>query len=775
MEEVTKKGTRGMGGDDFRNYMARKIDLQRKQFGVVLPPPPPVEEEERKVRFAATVKPPVKKKKRHKVNDMSSLLKKLKKRHGKSKSRKRTRTTTTQQDLNHEYDGDCNVDDYDTTERVPQHSPQLEESLDETDSIHSDSTPASSMMFTANKKPSPSQMRQRPDLFFLGICVLVNGYTDPDADTIMRLLHKHGGDLEKYETTRVTHIIASHLSTAKAHVYKRQRQPRPVCRPEWIVDSVNAGKLLPHGQYLIQEVQPEATNSVKNFFGSAKAKTVTEPCVDVMEEKEDEVMSLEPVNGSSQKRMAVPPSSKASNDAVGRTESLNVDNSDSSGQESSVPSVVSDEDAGHGNKRGECIVQTETCTDSGDIDTTASLIDSSTVALQAEPLDDSTADAATLDVDKNNHTSANLKEDKSSPVAPRAITGTSFADGRIRTVGSDPNFLDSYFSSSRLSFIGSFKQRARASPTKRANTKKSKSAKRFVFLVDMDSFFASVVLRNYPEYRDKPVAISHMGEKQDAAHYPTHGGTKNDSTSSSECATCNYEARKYGITKGMYLGRARELCPELVVLQYDFEGYEEVSEQVADILYRVANVYDGTVEQVSCDESYVELFLSGDENVISADEAALKIAESIRKEVFEATQCTATVGVASNKFLAKLAADQVKPNKSMVVDDHRSLLEVLKLRDLHGIGYRMEQKLAEENLVTVCDVWDLGDHAEGELIRILGAGLGKKIYLFCQGKDDRQVKPAERKTIGAEVCSFLIWYASMWFHVAQSHTAPLLL
>ena len=96
--------------------------------------------------------------------------------------------------------------------------------------------------------------------------MLVNGFTVPDNDTLRRMLHKHGGDLETYETTRITHIIAQNLSTAKANMYKRQRKPKPVVRPDWIVDSVKAGRLLPHADYLIPEVQLEATSSVKSFF-----------------------------------------------------------------------------------------------------------------------------------------------------------------------------------------------------------------------------------------------------------------------------------------------------------------------------------------------------------------------------------------------------------------------------------------------------------------------------------------------------------------------------
>jgi DNA repair protein REV1 len=90
----------------------------------------------------------------------------------------------------------------------------------------------------------------------------------------MRLLHKHGGDLEKCETRRVTHIIAERLSTAKANIYKSQNNPTPVVRPEWITDSVENGMLLPFGDYLladVMEAKTPGTKSLKTFFGSEKA------------------------------------------------------------------------------------------------------------------------------------------------------------------------------------------------------------------------------------------------------------------------------------------------------------------------------------------------------------------------------------------------------------------------------------------------------------------------------------------------------------------------
>jgi DNA repair protein REV1 len=260
-----------------------------------------------------------------------------------------------------------------------------------------------------------------------------------------------------------------------------------------------------------------------------------------------------------------------------------------------------------------------------------------------------------------------------------------------------------------------------------------------------------VALRKYPELRDKPVAISHLGEERNATErMRTTAHVSAESTS--ECATCNYEARKFGIKKGMFLGRARTLCPDLVILPYDFEGYEEVSDAVSAILDRYASENSGYVEHVSCDEAYVECHVQITDGTSSVD-TVRELAESIRMEIFDVTQCTATVGVGQNKLLAKLATDHVKPNKSFVIEHYRDLLRTMKLRELHGIGYRMERKLAEEELETVQDVWDMGTRGESELCRILGPALGKKIYGFCHGNDDRPIQPAERKTIGAEVSS----------------------
>jgi len=669
----------------------------------VLPPSPSKE-----VRFASDTKEESSKKKRKRTG-ISAVLKHLKRRHGR-KSKKRNTCRESLSSKETEQDDEMTSNEEEMTD-LSHADATVDSNLlldDESDTVEVLNTPQTaitngdSAQLSSSSTASDLELKKsRPDLFFLGIVVLVNGYTNPDTETLQRLLHKYGGDLEKYETSRVTHIVAEHLSTAKANIYKRQRRPLPVCHPNWIVDSVKAQRLLPHATYLIEEVRDndQGIQSVASFFSNPQKSRADDSNQDTPSQEVEKSISK-----GSQLIVATldpPRSEDAEMEAEDRRPSPQ-------SKATSLPAPK--------NQEGE-------------------------VAEIVPPAQNDRQQAVDSHVQAAHHSHSPKSSGR---------TDDKYINGRIRTVGTDPNFLESFFQSSRLSFIGSYKQRARQSPLKKTTTRAGKG-RQFVFHIDMDCFFASVVLRNFPEYRDKPVAISHHGQRSSDAG-PVLPIISKDSTS--ECATCNYHARKYGIKKGMYLGRAKTLCPDLIVLPYDFEGYEEVSEQVTDILFRHAAQHDGVVEQVSCDEAYMQIQVYSDENDMQPEKLVAEIAETLRTEIFEATQCTATVGVASNKLLAKLATDHVKPNKSFVVDDYRELMKDLELRDLHGIGYRLDRKLAAEGLTTVQDVWDSGTMGESELCRILGPGVGHKIASFCRGEDDRPVHPAERKTIGAEVRPF---------------------
>ena len=443
----------------------------------------------------------------------------------------------------------------------------------------------------------------RPDLFFTGIVILVNGHTSPDATTLMRLLHKHGGDLEKYETRRVTHIIAERLSTAKANIYKRQKKPTPVCRPEWISDSVDKGKLLPHADYLVEDVKGGddfGTKSVKSFFTSKQGD-------------ERASIDIHCHNRRVSERQDIDDECKQ-NSAEAKKASLLESRGDGSfsSNDQHEPRVASFK--------------------SRDISPLKGGSDSNGGICPATDL--------TAFENPSPHHRWHDKNPSSSNY---------LLNGNVRTVSNDPTFLESYFSNSRLSYIGSFKQRVKSVGNTASRSRSKSGAERFVLLVDMDCFFASVALKNYPEHRNKPVAVGHSGSNK-SGNDDQRSFASRSKNSSCELSTCNYIARKYGIRKGMFLGDAIELCPDLVVLPYDFNGFEEVSSTVAERLHHYAEQYDGCVEQVSCDEAYVEIYLSPDDFPGSdVYEFVHSLAERIRKDIFDQTDCTASIGVGTNK------------------------------------------------------------------------------------------------------------------------------
>eukprot|EP00980_Cylindrotheca_fusiformis_P020069 scaffold7139_cov115-Cylindrotheca_fusiformis.AAC.19 len=791
--DVSKAGRKAGSAfkdDSFHNYMARKIELQRQQFGVVdLPPPLPqcppsppskassppkaksilksplsLQTNNHKVRFSEPDLPRIRLNESHSdTSDVGSIIQKLERRHGKlkhkrrrkstnRKHRKRNRTLLTliEEDSMHQEIGNCSVPT--PEERLPTHEakskpchegddvptstrsliPMNQESAECLGHVED----AESGLFPLDDCPqeesedgrktphslitptSPASIRMaRPDLFFYGVVIKVNGYTDPDNETLKRMvcsqleadlssspdhfvfysllllpaskIQRYGGQFECYETQRVTHIVAENLSTAKANIFKKQRNPIPVVSPRWIVDSITQQSLLPYGKYLIDEVRELGQQQgIKELFGAAKKPSCFK--TGTAAKPSNPTDSVQKISKSPKQELGGEVESKSSCNKE-------TDKTDIEGAQLVSRPIVSNDQ-----RREDSLLGTE-----GDYD----------------------------DPTRNNL-----------PLQPGIKTNDKLINGRIRTVGTDPNFLNSYFNSSRLSFIGSYKQRAANLPSScRAPRKAAGHLDRYVFHVDMDCFFASVALRRFPEYKDRPVVISHHGKKKGETH-SIESNYEISNKSTSECATCNYKAREFGIKKGMFLGRAKELCKDLVILNYDFEGYQEVSEQVSEILHRVAGQNFGSVENVSCDESYIELMLENQEQ-------AATVAENIRMEILKTTNCTASVGVAANKFLAKLGTDKCKPNGSFVVEDHRSLLVNLKLRDLPGVGWRSEPKLVSAGLRTVSDIWDLGPNGTSVLRQILGPANGEKISKYCQGKDDRPVEPARRKTIGAE-CNY---------------------
>jgi DNA polymerase-4 len=244
---------------------------------------------------------------------------------------------------------------------------------------------------------------------------------------------------------------------------------------------------------------------------------------------------------------------------------------------------------------------------------------------------------------------------------------------------------------------------------------------RKIIHVDMDAFFASVEQRDDPELRGKPVAVGGGGSR-------------------GVVAAASYEARKFGVHSAMPGQTARRLCPELIFVRHRFEVYHEVSQQIRAIFRH----FTPHVEPLSLDEAYLDVTED-----IRGIGSATRIAELIRQRIREQTQLTASAGVSYNKFLAKLASDQNKPDGICVIKPGQGAQFVagLPVRRFHGVGPRGAEKMARLGIATGADL-------AAKDIAWLRANFGSfadYLYRAARGIDLRPVSANRaRKSLGGE-------------------------
>jgi DNA polymerase-4 len=244
---------------------------------------------------------------------------------------------------------------------------------------------------------------------------------------------------------------------------------------------------------------------------------------------------------------------------------------------------------------------------------------------------------------------------------------------------------------------------------------------RKVIHVDMDAFFASVEQRDDPSLRGKPVAV---------------GGSSDRGV----VAAASYEARVFGVRSAMPSVRAAKLCPDLIFRRPRFDVYKAVSQQIRAIFMD----YTPHVEPLSLDEAYLDV--TDDVRGIGS---ATRIAELIRKRIRADTGLTASAGVSYNKFLAKIASDQNKPDGLCVIrpGEGAQFVATLPIRRFHGVGPRGADKMAALGIETG---GDLRDKSLAFLRENFGS-LADYLYRAARGIDLRQVKADRpRKSVGGE-------------------------
>ncbi len=257
-------------------------------------------------------------------------------------------------------------------------------------------------------------------------------------------------------------------------------------------------------------------------------------------------------------------------------------------------------------------------------------------------------------------------------------------------------------------------------------------AHRTILHVDMDAFFVSVELRRHPELAGQPVVVGGTGRR-------------------GVVAAASYEARRYGVHSALPSAIARQRCPHAVFLPGDHARYAEVSSDVRAILDR----YTPLVEPLSLDEAFLDV--TGARRLFGT---GLEIARLIRAEVGDQLGLACSVGVAPNKFLAKLASveakpvarrDRIDPGPGVVVigaGAERQFLDPLPVQRLWGVGPATLERLRRLGVTTV---GDLAHVSEPALAASLGRHQAQHLLALAVGADDRPVEPdREAKSIGHE-------------------------
>ncbi|KAM9021266.1 DNA repair protein REV1 isoform 2-T4 [Ara ararauna] len=674
---------------------------------------------------------------------------------------------------------------------------------------------------------------------FSGVAIYVNGLTDPSADELRRLMMLHGGQYHVYYSrSKTTHIIATNLPNAKIKELKGEK----VVRPEWIVESIKAGRLLSYIPYQLYTKQSSVQKGL-NFNSICKPE-------DAMPGPSNIANDLNRVNHIKKHEMEneITPNGINSWNEEEEEESDDLGFTD---LEQILPGrkqngIQSHKDSaaifnGHTHtstsalKKQDCLVpcgssvasrfcpgpeQEEGKTEKGVVDfrdcTMQQLQQSNkNTGFSWNPHRTMSNSSSSSSLHSNakingaHHSTVQGPSSTKSTSVPASSKAASLPVSKP-----DCSFISDFYSRSRLHHISTWKceltefvnslQRKNsgvfpgreklkkwkagrsALKTDTGNVSVASSAKpqSCIMHVDMDCFFVSVAIRNRPDLKGKPVAVtsnkgagkaalrpganpqleqqyyqnklmngkaeirvpdkldSPVWEHPDSSH--VNGADFNLTVlSMAEIASCSYEARQVGIKNGMFFGQAKKLCPNLQAVSYDFDAYKEVAQTVYEILAS----YTHNIEAVSCDEALVDITEILTETRLTPDE----LANAIRTEIKAQTKCTASVGMGSNILLARMATRKAKPDgqyhlKPEEVDD---FIRGQLVTSLPGVGRAMESKLASLGIKT-CG--DLQCASMSKLQKEFGPKTGQMLYRFCRGLDDRPVRTEkERKSVSAEI------------------------
>lgn len=244
---------------------------------------------------------------------------------------------------------------------------------------------------------------------------------------------------------------------------------------------------------------------------------------------------------------------------------------------------------------------------------------------------------------------------------------------------------------------------------------------RVILHIDMDAFYASVEQLDNPALRGRPVIV---------------GGTAKRGVVSA----ASYEARKFGVHSAMPIFQAQQKCPDGIFMPVRMARYREVSKQIMNLL----EGFSPLIQQISIDEAYMDI--SGEDKLLGSPE---EIGQGIKRSIKEATSLSCSIGIAPNRFLAKIASDLDKPDGLTIIQPENvpRFIENLSIKKVPGVGERMIQALHKMGVLTLGDIQQLPEHL---LLKRTGK-FGKRLLELSLGIDDSPVVAyMESKSISSE-------------------------
>ena len=340
---------------------------------------------------------------------------------------------------------------------------------------------------------------------------------------------------------------------------------------------------------------------------------------------------------------------------------------------------------------------------------------------------------------------------KKSRLSDSDCDGSGDSSGRTGMPTNSANLISEFYTHSRLHHLSQWstelkefttKMRTQITPklVKLSTQQALRNDTSNIFVhIDLDCFFVSVGLRDRPQLIGKPVAVSHF---KGGTINTQETGKRPPTESMSDIASCNYKARDKGVRNGISVGNGLQQCPDLVIIPYEFEKYQNVSHT----FYETLLSFLPEIEAVSCDEAYLELT-----DYVACISEACQIVEELRKEIYDKTQCHASAGIAHNMLLARLCTRVAKPcGQFCLLDvDPAEFLGSQSVSNLPGVGYSTASKL---NNLGITNCQELSQVPIHELHTEFGKKIGTTLYNFARGIDNRSLTlEVERKSLSADV------------------------